>query len=152
MAFPSGALILSSSLMLILVAFPVPDVHANSWRHAAPNVAGGGGNIRNKAQASSKHHRPKFQPSPWKDAHATFYEGDSGSFGIYQHFLIHCNHPIMFEQTIPILKHPKNLLRIYSSFFFLSLLLSYISYDFFSLRRISITFPHSCILSGLINI
>ncbi|KAM7254742.1 hypothetical protein ACFE04_019983 [Oxalis oulophora] len=26
-------------------------------------------------------HKPKFQASPWKRAHATFYEGGSGSFG-----------------------------------------------------------------------
>ncbi|KAI4365627.1 hypothetical protein MLD38_021593 [Melastoma candidum] len=25
--------------------------------------------------------RPRFQPGPWKQAHATFYEGGSGTFG-----------------------------------------------------------------------
>ncbi|KAL3569591.1 hypothetical protein D5086_029481 [Populus alba] len=28
-----------------------------------------------------KRHKPKFQSGPWKEAHATFYEGGSGTFG-----------------------------------------------------------------------
>lgn len=28
------------------------------------------------------HHRPKFAPGAWKHAHATFYEGGSGTFGM----------------------------------------------------------------------
>ncbi|KAF2307467.1 hypothetical protein GH714_028950 [Hevea brasiliensis] len=28
-----------------------------------------------------KHHKPKFKPGPWSKAHATFYEGGTGSFG-----------------------------------------------------------------------
>ncbi|XP_074369013.1 expansin-A9-like [Apium graveolens] len=36
-----------------------------------------------KAQRSvglpGKHHKPKFQPGPWKNAHATFYGGSDGS-------------------------------------------------------------------------
>ncbi|CAK9320116.1 unnamed protein product [Citrullus colocynthis] len=33
------------------------------------------------AQFIKKHHRPPFKPGPWKHAHATFYEGGSGTFG-----------------------------------------------------------------------
>lgn len=28
------------------------------------------------------HKKPPFKPGPWNQAHATFYEGGSGSFGI----------------------------------------------------------------------
>ncbi|GKV46345.1 hypothetical protein SLEP1_g53332 [Rubroshorea leprosula] len=31
--------------------------------------------------AGPKHHRKPFKPGPWKQAHATFYEGGSGTFG-----------------------------------------------------------------------
>ncbi|KAJ6968677.1 expansin-A4-like [Populus alba x Populus x berolinensis] len=33
-----------------------------------------------------KRHKPKFQSGPWKEAHATFYEGGSGTFGIDTNF------------------------------------------------------------------
>ncbi|XP_061352607.1 expansin-A9-like [Gastrolobium bilobum] len=66
MAFPLGAFLTSS--LLFLIALPIPEVHAN--------IVGG----RNKA-LTPKHHRPKFRPGPWKQAHATFYEGGSGTFG-----------------------------------------------------------------------
>lgn len=32
--------------------------------------------------ALPKRHRPKFNPGPWTNAHATFYSGGSGTFGI----------------------------------------------------------------------
>jgi len=34
-----------------------------------------------KAERFLKAHRPAFQPGPWKQAHATFYEGDTKTFG-----------------------------------------------------------------------
>lgn len=82
MVSPLGALVTSS--FLLLIAFP--DVHASinsSWKHAAHNSVGGGRKwnkliIKN----GKKHHHPKFVPGPWKQAHATFYEGGSGTFGI----------------------------------------------------------------------
>lgn len=77
MALPLGALV-TSSLLLFLVAFPLPDVHA------AHNIVVGG--TRNKQLITPpKHNHPKFAPGPWKQAHATFYEGGSGTFGIYIH-------------------------------------------------------------------
>ncbi|TKY62096.1 Expansin-A16 protein [Spatholobus suberectus] len=77
MAFPLGALVTTS--LLFLVAFPLPNVHAkvsSSWSHAAHNMAG----RRNKI-VDLEHHHPVFGPGPWKQAHATFYEGGSGTFG-----------------------------------------------------------------------
>ncbi|KAK7337132.1 hypothetical protein VNO77_17692 [Canavalia gladiata] len=78
MAFPLAALMISS--LLFLVAFPLPNVHANnissSWRHAAHNNVGG-----NEVVDQPERHRPAFGPGPWKKAYATFYEGGSGTFG-----------------------------------------------------------------------
>ncbi|KAJ1418922.1 RlpA-like protein, double-psi beta-barrel domain [Sesbania bispinosa] len=76
MAFPSEALV--TLALLFLVAFPLPDVHANassSWRYAAHNIVG------NNKVVTPNRHRPKFTAGPWKQAHATFYEGGSGTFG-----------------------------------------------------------------------
>ncbi|KAJ7972324.1 Expansin [Quillaja saponaria] len=66
-----------ASFLLFLIAFPLPYVHANVnplWRSHAAGGRGG-------HPVAPKHHRPKFQPGPWKQAHATFYEGGSGTFG-----------------------------------------------------------------------
>ena len=62
MEFPLGALLTLS--MIFLVAFTLPNVHANVNRIPKPH-----------------HAHPKFIPGPWKQAHATFYEGGSGTFG-----------------------------------------------------------------------
>ncbi|XP_061336380.1 expansin-A16-like, partial [Gastrolobium bilobum] len=47
------------------------------WRYEAYNNFEGG----HRVGVTRKHHRPKFSPSQWKEAHATFYEGNSGTFG-----------------------------------------------------------------------
>ncbi|CAJ1891363.1 unnamed protein product [Sphenostylis stenocarpa] len=67
MAFPLGAL--ATTTWLFLVAFSLPNVHA-AHNHV--------GSIK---KVSIKRHRPIFKPGPWKQAHATFYEGGSGTFG-----------------------------------------------------------------------
>ncbi|KAJ0083905.1 hypothetical protein Patl1_30261 [Pistacia atlantica] len=50
------------SIILLLLAFILPDYTTH-------------------ARSPVKHHRPNFKPGPWKRAHATFYEGDTRSFG-----------------------------------------------------------------------
>ncbi|GAV71096.1 Pollen_allerg_1 domain-containing protein/DPBB_1 domain-containing protein, partial [Cephalotus follicularis] len=53
------------ALTLLLIALVMHDCHAH-------------GNL----VVPHKHgHRPNFKPGPWKQAHATFYDGGSGSFG-----------------------------------------------------------------------
>ncbi|RDX86523.1 Expansin-A9, partial [Mucuna pruriens] len=77
MAFPLGAIVTSS--LLFLVAFLLPNVHAKtsySWKHAANNMP----QRRDKKEDLDRRH-PPFRPGPWKKAHATFYEGGSGTFG-----------------------------------------------------------------------
>ncbi|XP_027349160.1 expansin-A9-like [Abrus precatorius] len=77
MAFPLGALMTSS--LFFLVAFALPNVHANissSWRYAAHNNVG-----RDNKMVNLEHNHPVFGPGPWRLAHATFYEGGSGTFG-----------------------------------------------------------------------
>ncbi|MED6221284.1 Expansin-A32 [Stylosanthes scabra] len=60
----------SSIILLFLVAFAIRDAHAsvNSWSYAAHNNIAG-------------RRRSTLAFSPWKQAHATFYEGGSGTFG-----------------------------------------------------------------------
>jgi hypothetical protein len=82
MALPLHALFVS---LLLLIALSADHAHAAVVRHGrhrwhkrhAVRVTG-------KRFPLIKHHRPKFKPGPWKQAHATFYEGGSGSFGIYE--------------------------------------------------------------------
>ncbi|RVX11722.1 hypothetical protein VitviT2T_012668 [Vitis vinifera] len=65
MALPLRALL--SSLLPLLLLLLSHDVHANGWT----------GNARHALL--SKHHRPKFKPGPWHNAHATFYGGADAS-------------------------------------------------------------------------
>ncbi|PKI57632.1 hypothetical protein CRG98_021960 [Punica granatum] len=59
----------------------------SSWLHVGHNVVGKRGQIvhhfhlSKRSLAKAQHHRPKFQPGPWKQAFATFYQGGSGTFG-----------------------------------------------------------------------
>ncbi|KAI3441456.1 Expansin [Psidium guajava] len=102
MALPLKALFVS----LLAIALTLPDLRianaaaanhhphiSSSWRHAARHVAGRRGHYhhhrgahahpinRHTPSSHAKHHRPRFTPGPWKQAHATFYEGGSGTFG-----------------------------------------------------------------------
>jgi len=64
MAFPWGALLTSTLL------FSFPNIHAADDSTDKYNKKG---DIRK--------HRPLFKPTVWKQAHATFYEGGSETFG-----------------------------------------------------------------------
>nr|KYP70996.1 Expansin-A3 [Cajanus cajan]KYP71004.1 Expansin-A3 [Cajanus cajan] len=77
MAFPMGALVTTSWLFLVALV-PLPNVHANSWSHAAHNMVG----RRNKMVSISPNSPDRVSwPGPWAKAHATFYEGGPRSFG-----------------------------------------------------------------------
>ncbi|KAK7245057.1 hypothetical protein RIF29_39888 [Crotalaria pallida] len=70
MAFHLGALVTS---LIFLVAFHIPhDVHANNYskRFRTKRV----GHLASRV-------RSKFVAGPWKQAHATFYEGSPTTFG-----------------------------------------------------------------------
>ncbi|KAF9665076.1 hypothetical protein SADUNF_Sadunf16G0084500 [Salix dunnii] len=67
---------------LLLLTIALPDCQANS----KPSLSGK--QAIHHAIGRQAHdwdlprsHIPKFQPAPWKQAHATFYEGGSGTFG-----------------------------------------------------------------------
>jgi hypothetical protein len=68
---------------LLLLAIALPDCQAKS----KPSLIGKQaihhaiGRQANHIELP-KRHKPKFRPGPWKKAHATFYEGGSGTFGI----------------------------------------------------------------------
>jgi hypothetical protein len=68
---------------LLLLAIALPDCQAKS----KPSLLGKQA-IHHAIGRQAKHielpkrHKPKFRPGPWKKAHATFYEGGSGTFGI----------------------------------------------------------------------
>ncbi|KAK3406267.1 hypothetical protein EUGRSUZ_K02434 [Eucalyptus grandis] len=96
MALPLKALFASllaiaSTLSDLRVATAAVAHHrSSSWRHAAHRVAGNRMHYHHPRRAHvhsgnhhspAKHNRPKFAPGPWKQAHATFYEGGSGTFG-----------------------------------------------------------------------
>ncbi|CAK7343250.1 unnamed protein product [Dovyalis caffra] len=78
MASPSKAIIAT----LLLLAIALPDCQAKSRPSFSGKLA-----IHHAIGRQAhhielpKHHRPKFHPGPWKNAHATFYEGGSGTFG-----------------------------------------------------------------------
>lgn len=65
-------------IFLCLVADVVPATVES--RRAAKFSKGDGHDIH--VVAHNHHHRPKFAPGAWKHAHATFYEGGSGTFGM----------------------------------------------------------------------
>ncbi|KAL6998170.1 hypothetical protein U1Q18_008297 [Sarracenia purpurea var. burkii] len=67
------ALLQSFILLLVLV---LPHVHAknNNDIHPIPIWR-----RRKSPLMPSKHHKPRFKPGPWKNAHATFYGGPDGS-------------------------------------------------------------------------
>ncbi|XLR27224.1 hypothetical protein S83_055124, partial [Arachis hypogaea] len=69
----------SSIILLVLVTFAIRDAHAsvNSWSYAAHN------NIVGRSTLAIFNHqqRPKFVSGQWMQAHATFYEGGSGTYG-----------------------------------------------------------------------
>jgi len=78
MAFSSGPLV--TSLLLFLVAFSLHNVHASinsSWKNAAHNNIGPKNLISTPNQ-----NRHMLLAGKWKQAHATFYEGGSGTFGM----------------------------------------------------------------------
>lgn len=74
MAWPWGHMTSYSSLLVhvICMFLLLPDANCSSTIQPIY-----------KAQKSlalpKKHHKPKFQPGPWKTAHATFYGGSDGS-------------------------------------------------------------------------
>ncbi|XP_028777173.1 expansin-A9-like [Neltuma alba] len=70
MALPLRTLLASFMLFLIIIALWLPHVHAD----ANPSQHVGGGTRIALSQ-------PRFVPSPWRQAHATFYEGGSGTYG-----------------------------------------------------------------------
>ncbi|KAJ0014311.1 hypothetical protein Pint_21052 [Pistacia integerrima] len=60
------------SIISFFLAFVFFDCHVNAQR-----VVG----VQRHSIAPVKHHKPKFMPGPWNKGHATFYDGDSTSFG-----------------------------------------------------------------------
>ncbi|PON48999.1 Expansin [Parasponia andersonii] len=76
MALPLRALL--GFLFLLLVAGGLLPDHVQAWEtgHRGNGRSGHGRN-----PPVHKHHRPKFKPGPWINAHATFYDGGSGTFG-----------------------------------------------------------------------
>jgi len=69
-----------TSLLLFLVVFPLHNVHAgidSSWKNAAHNNIG-----PKKLISTPKNNRHMPLAGKWKQAHATFYEGGSGTFGM----------------------------------------------------------------------
>lgn len=82
MALPLSVLLVS---LLLLIA--VPDIYA-TFHHGVHHAVGSRAHHR---IVIPKHHRPKFKPGPWKQAHATFYEGGPGSFGMnYECWFVLC--------------------------------------------------------------
>jgi len=75
MALPLRAL-LGLLLLVLVVVVALPD-HVRAWRVPHRHVGRG----RGRFPPPRKHHRPNFRPGPWTPAHATFYEGGSGTFG-----------------------------------------------------------------------
>jgi hypothetical protein len=71
--------VLSVSLLLLIV---LPDVLATAPLRVRGYGAHHAVRVRGHRIQLPKHHRPKFKPGPWKQAHATFYEGGSGTYGM----------------------------------------------------------------------
>ncbi|KAM5559680.1 expansin-A9-like [Rosa sericea] len=70
---------LLGSLLLVLPLLP-HYVHANAWKNVG-KYTGAGSRSHDKLHVVGRSHRPRFATGPWKHAHATFYEGGSGTFG-----------------------------------------------------------------------
>ncbi|KAL5546054.1 hypothetical protein UlMin_005741 [Ulmus minor] len=83
MALPLRALLgLLLLLVLVLSDYVNANLHLrNGQRVAHHHHTGRGQRGHGKLALHLKHHRPKFKPGPWTHAHATFYEGGSGTFG-----------------------------------------------------------------------
>lgn len=85
--FDPMALPLSVLLVSLLLLIAVPDIYA-TFHHGVHHAVGSRAHHR---IVLPKHHRPKFKPGPWKQAHATFYEGGPGSFGMnYECWFVLC--------------------------------------------------------------
>ena len=71
-----------ATLLLLAIAFP------NCQAKSKPSLSGKQaihhaiGRQALDIELPKRHYKPKFQPGPWKEAHATFYEGGSGTFGM----------------------------------------------------------------------
>lgn len=78
MAYPTSFIsatalpIKTVSFILLILASKLLECHANA-QHALGR--------HYHSVVHTKHHKPKFKCGPWKKAHATFYEGNSASFG-----------------------------------------------------------------------
>lgn len=71
--------LLGSILLLVLPLLP-QYVHAFAWQWDRDTGAGAGS--KGKIHLVGRNHRPRFVAGPWKHAHATCYEGSSGTFGM----------------------------------------------------------------------
>ncbi|KAL2345110.1 hypothetical protein Fmac_006395 [Flemingia macrophylla] len=69
---------MSTLLLFVVTLFALPNAHANTWSHAAHNMVG-----KHDEMVSLGPETPHrlLVPGPWKKAYATFYEGNSASFG-----------------------------------------------------------------------
>lgn len=82
---------LLGSLLLVLPVLP-HYVHASEWKKVGYNAAvRGGARSDDKLHVVARNHRPRFVNGPWKHAHATFYEGGSGTFGMNNARSIACS-------------------------------------------------------------
>lgn len=75
MAWSLKTLVASLSLLVVLIS---PESCVN-----------GSSTVGSHHHPRKRNPRPRFQPGPWKQAHATFYEGGSGTFGTltqHKHF------------------------------------------------------------------
>ncbi|KAG8647172.1 expansin-A16-like [Manihot esculenta] len=73
MASPLGAL---SAMLLLLVVALAKNCEATAMHSAIHAVRRHGHKLK-----PIKRNKPKFKPGLWRKAHATFYEGGTGSFG-----------------------------------------------------------------------
>ena len=85
MASPFKTLSATTLLLLavIIITMLLPECHADepfektsSIHHVLRRVG------RRIVSPKHRHGRPPFKPGPWNQAHATFYEGGSGTFGM----------------------------------------------------------------------
>lgn len=82
---------LLGSLLLVLPVLP-HYVHASEWKKVGYHAAvRGGARSDDKLHVVARNHRPRFVNGPWKHAHATFYEGGAGTFGMNNARSIACS-------------------------------------------------------------